>query len=60
MAGLKLSINFHPLEVVNHGSKIQLQVGENINRISYQTEKEVHHSTDTKCYMCICVSIEKK
>ena len=27
--------NFHPLEVVGHGSEIQFQVGENINYITF-------------------------
>ena len=26
--------NFHPLEVVGHGSETQLQVGENLNELT--------------------------
>ena len=33
MFGLKLS-NFHPLEVADRGSETQLQVGENLNKIT--------------------------
>ena len=28
--------NFHPLEVVGRGSETQLQVGENLNKLTYQ------------------------
>ena len=28
--------NFHPLEAVGHGSEIQLQVGENLNKVAQQ------------------------
>ena len=37
MFGLKLNKymrNFHPLEVVGRGSETQLQVGENLNKIT--------------------------
>ena len=27
---------FHPLEVVGRGSKTQIQVGENLNKLNYQ------------------------
>ena len=41
--GIKCSIsnmsNFHPFEVVGRGSETQLQVGENLNRIT-QREKD--------------------
>ena len=29
-------INFHPLEVVDRGSETQLQVGENLNKLTEQ------------------------
>ena len=38
MFGLKLNkinvSNFHPLEVVGRGSETQLQVGENLNKLT--------------------------
>ena len=30
--------NFHPLEVVGHGGETQLQVDENVNKITYRVE----------------------
>ena len=48
--------NFNPLSVVGRGSKTQLKMGENLNRLTYQDKglRLMQHFSKNSVKLCKC------